>query len=80
MEEITFFDEIDNGKPATSLILIPKPKEEPIVVTVSIKIVFQQQIVLEGLLHLHIGPAKIATLEVSINHIFSPHYSLFLLF
>ena len=68
LEKISLFDEVDYIEAPRSFLLVPASEEEPIVVSVSIQVVFDKQVVLQLRdVGVHIGPADIAALEVGIN-------------
>lgn len=68
IEEISLFDEVDYIEAPRSFLLVPASEEEPIVVSVSIQVVFDKQVILQLRdVCVDIGPADVAALEVGIN-------------
>ena len=68
VEEIGFFDEVDDVEPPRSFFLVPAPKEEPIVVSVSIQVILDEHVVLQlGDVSVDVSPADVAALEVRVD-------------
>lgn len=68
IEEISLFDEVYDIEPPRSFLLVPASEEEPIVVSISIQVILNEQVVLQLRdVGVDIGPADVAALEVGIN-------------
>ena len=68
VEEIGLFDKVDDVEPPRSFFLVPAPKEEPIVVSVSIQVILDEHVVLQlGDVNVDVSPADVAALEVRVD-------------
>lgn len=68
-EKTCLFYQICYRKPPNTLLSVLHSKEKPIIVTISVKIVFNQQIVLSWLFRIQISPTNVTTLKISIDTI-----------
>lgn len=68
IEEISLFDEVNDIESPRSFLLVPASEEEPIVVSISIQVILNEQVILQLRdVGVDIGPADIAALEIGIN-------------
>lgn len=76
-EKLSLFDKIDNGESSDPYFCIFESEEEPIIVTVSVKIVLDKQIKLSFLLSSDVCSAKISAFEIGVYSILEVFFDCF---